>query len=161
MGKHGLSYTSEYRAWQTMRLRCLEPTNQAYPRYGGRGITVCDRWLNSPEPFLKDMGPKPSPKHELDRIDNDGPYEPGNCRWATRTESSRNRRSNRILEYNGERRTLAEWCERFRLPRDTVRKRLESGWSITSTLQTPVRPKRPNGTANIGVRAAQAEEAVA
>lgn len=153
--KHGLSYTSEYRAWQTMRLRCTEPTNPAYASYGGRGITVCERWLNSPSNFLADMGPKPSPAHELDRYpDNNGNYEPGNCRWATRAENDRNRRSNRLLTFRGETQALAEWCERMKLPRDTVRKRLESGWSVDEALTTPVRPKAPNGTAARATKAA-------
>ena len=94
--KHGLSYAPECRAWQTMRLRCTVPTNPRYADYGGRGIKVCERWLSSPQAFIDDMGPKPSPKHELDRIDNDRGYEPGNCRWATRKENDRNRRSNQI-----------------------------------------------------------------
>lgn len=142
---HGLSYTPEYRAWQLMRLRCHDPKHAAYPRYGGRGITVCDRWRDDPAAFLADMGPKPTRAHELDRRDNDGPYSPENCRWATRKENDRNRRSNRMVDYNGERRALAEWCERLNLPRDTVRKRLEAGWPVAEALQTPVRPKAPNG----------------
>jgi len=145
--KHGLSYTPEYRAWQTMRLRCTEPANAAYPNYGGRGISVCDRWLNSPQAFIDDMGPKPSPKHELDRIDNDGNYEPGNCRWATRKVNDRNRRSNLRLEFRGETLTLIDWCERLSLPKDTVSKRLHGGWSVEEALTTPVRAKAPNGSA--------------
>lgn len=152
--KHGLSYTAEYRAWQTMRLRCLEPNNPAYASYGGRGITVCDRWKDSPAAFIEDMGLKPSPKHELDRIDNDRGYEPGNCRWVTRAANDRNRRSNRYLTFRGQRLALAEWCERLNLPRDTVRKRIEAGWSIERALTTPVRSKLPNGCGRRDGRAA-------
>jgi hypothetical protein len=105
---HGLSYTPEYRAWQTMRLRCTVPDNPAYADYGGRGIKVCDRWMTSVEAFVSDMGPKPTPDHELDRYpDNNGDYEPGNCRWATRSENDRKRRSNRIIAFAGEKLTPA------------------------------------------------------
>lgn len=139
--KHGLSRTSEYRAWQTMRLRCLNPENAAYPDYGGRGIKVCERWLNSVQAFVDDMGLKPSPKHEIDRIDNDGHYEPGNCQWATRKHNDRNRRNNRWIDINGERRVLAEWCELKAMPRDVVNKRLMAGWPAERALNEPVRPK--------------------
>lgn len=144
---HGLSYTPEYRAWQTMVHRCTNPRNAAYPRYGGRGITVCHRWLNDVQAFVDDMGPRPSARHELDRIDNERGYGPGNCRWATRVQNSRNRRSNRGLTYKGETLPLAEWCERLNLPRDTVRKRLEAGWPVSATFETPVRPKALKGFA--------------
>jgi hypothetical protein len=141
-----MTSTPEYRAWQTMRLRCLNPKNQAYPRYGGRGITVCDRWKDSPENFLADMGRKPSPKHEIDRIDNDGPYSPENCRWTTRSENDRNRRNNKRITIDGETKTQAEWCEAFEIPADTFGKRLASGWSAKRALMTPTRPKAPNGS---------------
>lgn len=144
--KHGHSYTSEYRVWQTMRLRCHDPKHAAYANYGGRGITVCDRWLNSLENFLADMGPKPTPEHEIDRIDNDKGYCKENCRWVTRKENSRNRRSNRMLEYLGETKTLTEWCEQFDIPRDTVSKRLDAEWSVADALTTPARIKAENGT---------------
>lgn len=143
--KHGLSYAPEYRAWQMIRLRCLDPKHAAYPNYGGRGIGICDRWLSSPQAFISDMGPRPSPKHEIDRIDNGRGYEPGNCRWATRTENCRNRRSNRMLEFRGETLSLAEWCDRLGLPRDTVRKRLDSDWSVVEALTAGVRSKLANG----------------
>jgi hypothetical protein len=143
---HGLSYTPEYKAWQTMRLRCTVPTNSAYPDYGGRGIKVCDRWLNSVAAFIEDMGPKPSPRHELDRENNDGDYEPGNCRWVTRKINDRNRRSNRFLTFRGETKTIAEWSELLSVPNDTIRWRLKSGWSLENALTTPARPKAPNGT---------------
>ncbi len=141
--KHGLSHTPEYRAWQTMRLRCLNPKNAAFKNYGGRGIMVCDIWQNDVLAFLRDMGPKPTPKHELDRIENDGHYEPTNCRWVTRTQNDRNRRTNVFLTYQGERLTIAEWCERTGLRRDTVRKRLVGGWATEKALSTPARYKAP------------------
>jgi hypothetical protein len=146
--KHGESRSPEYRAWQMARLRCTDPENAAWPDYGGRGITICDRWLNDVAAFIADMGRKPSPKHELDRIDNAKGYEPGNCRWATRTANSRNRRSNRMITLEGETRSLAEWCEIKGSSRDTIRKRLESGWTPEAAFATPVRAKAPKGQTN-------------
>jgi hypothetical protein len=95
---HGKRYSSEYRSWCSLKQRCLNPNTINYDNYGARGITVCDRWLNSFENFYADMGPKPTPEHSIDRIDNDGNYEPGNCRWALQSIQTHNTRK-KIKKY--------------------------------------------------------------
>lgn len=91
--KHGLRYVPEYQSWKSMKNRCFSPNNTNFKNYGGRGITVCERWRNSLADFLSDMGPRPSPKHSIDRFpNNDGDYEPGNCRWATAKQQANNKR---------------------------------------------------------------------
>lgn len=90
--RHGRRWTPEYAAWRAMKSRCGNLNVPAYPRYGGRGITICEAWIESFEAFFGDMGERPSPKHSLDRRDNEGNYEPGNCRWATASEQNSNRR---------------------------------------------------------------------
>jgi len=112
----------------------------AIRNYVERGIRVCDAWKRF-DRFLVDMGPKP-PGTWLDRIDNDGDYGPGNCRWATPTQQQRNRRSNRILEFMGEAHCIAEWGDRMGINRKSIEARLRNGWSVERTLTTPTRPQR-------------------
>ena len=110
--KHGMSFSPEYKTWAGMARRCHNPNDISYKRYGARGIKVCARWKGSFVAFFKDMGPKPTPKHSIDRIDNDGNYEPGNCRWATPKEQVRNKKNSILLTMDGYTATIAEWSEK-------------------------------------------------
>lgn len=118
--------------------RCNNPNSQHFDAHGGRGISVCDRW-RSFEAFLGDMGERPDGT-TLDRFpDNNGNYEPGNCRWATKKEQARNRRDNRLAEYDGETRCLTEWAEIKGVPVEVLRTRVSKlGWDIATALETPV-----------------------
>lgn len=138
--RHGMSGTKTYAAWRGMHERCATNQKRVYPRYAGRGIQVCDRWASF-DNFLADMGEAP-PGLSLDRIDNDGNYEPGNCRWATLVEQCRNRSSNRMLEHEGVVRPLPEWAERFNLPRHALSQRIRAGWAVSDALTRPLRERR-------------------
>ncbi len=105
-------YTPEYRTWAGMKYRCYNKKSKSYPDYGGRGITVCDRWIESFENFLSDMGLKPSRKYTIERVDNNDSYCPSNCRWIIKEKQARNRRSSLYYKYDGETLTMAEWAER-------------------------------------------------
>lgn len=109
--KKTISGSREYITWESMKGRCYNPNNNKFKNYGARGIKVCDRWLNSFQNFLKDMGKKPSDKHSIDRVDNDGPYSPSNCVWSLPKEQSRNKTTSRKLFYKGKDRTIAEIAE--------------------------------------------------
>lgn len=134
----GRTLHREYTSWWKMIRRCHHPQTTGYENYGGRGIAVCDRWRASFENFLADMGPRPHKEATIERENNDGNYEPGNCRWATRLEQGRNKRNNIFIEWNGQRKCLTEWAETTGINYGTLRKRLQLGWSVEKTLSTPV-----------------------
>lgn len=118
--------------------RCLDSNNQSYPNYGGRGVTVCDRWKDSFEAFLEDMGDRPSEAHTIDRIDNNKGYYKENCRWVDRKTQGRNKRNNCLIEFQGETRCLSEWAELVGLSVATLKTRLKLGWSIERALTIPL-----------------------
>lgn len=130
-----LSRTSTYTIWKTMVARCTRPHAKDFPRYGGRGITVCERWRTFAN-FLADMGERPAGL-TLDRKDGTGGYEPANCRWATPKEQARNRRNNVLLTHDGQTATVAEWAERTGLERKTLEYRVRAGWPAERALTTP------------------------
>lgn len=138
--KHGLARTPAYKSYVTMLDRCYRANHRSYSKYGGKGITVCESWRNGVENFVRDMGPRPSLKHSLDRIDPNGNYGPSNCRWATATEQQRNRRDTLTLTFKDQSLPLAEWAERYRLPANTLHGRIKLGWSIEKALTTPLPP---------------------
>lgn len=137
--RHGASWVNgkaapEYAAWASMKSRCLNQSARNFADYGGRGIQVCDRWRDSFEAFLADMGTRPSTKHSIDRIDNDGNYEPGNCRWALPLAQCRNKRSNHLVEWQGQTMTVTEAAERAGANIVLVRSRIRRGWDIARAL---------------------------
>jgi hypothetical protein len=131
--------TPEFASWVDMRTRCLNPNSNRYNTYGARGIKICDRWLESFENFFADMGAKPTPRHSLDRIDNNGSYEKSNCRWSTNKEQARNRTSNVVITYNGEQKILTEWAETLGIKKGTLWARIESGWPIERAFNTKIK----------------------
>lgn len=124
--------------WQSMIWRCTNTKRKDFASYGGRGIKVCARWRDSFDNFLSDMGVKP-PRTSIGRIDNDGDYCPKNCRWESAKQQARNKRSNRVLDFQGESRTVVEWAEVRNLRYGALKKRLENGWSVERALTQPMR----------------------
>ena len=135
--KHGHArtgkVTQEHRIWAQMKDRCENPNSTGFHRYGGRGITVCSRWQDF-ENFINDMGPRPVGK-SLDRIDNDGPYSPENCRWASCEEQMRNTRTNTKITHNGKTMCLVEWCEYLGVSRHLIMKRMKNGMSFEDAIK--------------------------
>lgn len=135
---HGKNGTAEHRIWNAMLNRCRNPKSKNYKYWGGRGIKVCKRWHKF-ENFLEDMGKRPSPKHSLDRIDNNQGYSKKNCRWATTFEQNNNKRSNLIIEFRGEKRSRKEWSLITGIASATIWSRWSKGWSAEEILTTPVK----------------------
>jgi hypothetical protein len=137
--KHGhrsnRNMSKTYRTWCAIMGRCRNPKNRAYPNYGGRGITVCDRWLDFRN-FLTDMGERP-PRRTIERKDNDRGYSPDNCRWATRTQQARNRRSTRLVPLDGRMMPLAEALARQGIKPGTFHMRMRRGWPLQRALTQP------------------------
>lgn len=131
---HGLSYTRTFKKWGNMRNRCSNKNNQGYRLYGERGIKVCKRWDNFVN-FLEDMGEAPIDK-SIDRINVNGNYCKENCRWATLKEQANNKRNNRWIEYNGEKKTLTQWANQYNMDCRKLWLRLKNGWDIKRALET-------------------------
>lgn len=136
-GTHNKSKTKEYNSWCSIIARCENPNSQEFHRYGGRGIKICDSWRLSFETFLSDMGNAPSPRHSIDRINNNLGYFKENCRWATMKEQCRNRRTNNIIDINGEKKCLLEWCESFGISIHTFKSRRRRGVTMDKIFMPP------------------------
>lgn len=139
--KHGLHDTPEYQAYHDMKRRCNNPTTPNYHRYGGRGIIVCPQWERSFEAFYTDMGPRPGKGYSIERRNNDGDYEPGNCYWATRSEQDNNKSSNHYFTIDGECLSISEISRKYGIPRGRLDTRLRKGDSIESALSEGTRYK--------------------
>ena len=133
--KHNKYKTRVYGIWSSLTNRCLRPNTRHYPRYGGRGITICDSWLKF-ENFYADMGDPPE-GYQIDRIDNNKGYYKENCRWTTPKENCRNKSTNIIVEFNGMKMTIIEWAEFFKIPYYTIQRRLKRGWDVEKALTSP------------------------
>lgn len=136
MTRHGDIESQEYCSWKSLRHRCLNPNDASFRNYGGRGITVCERW-HSYENFLADMGRKPTPEHTIERVDNNRGYEPGNCVWATDGQQARNRRFNHWITVNGDARVLTDWARMIGIDPSTLGKRIARGWPEEEAVKVP------------------------
>lgn len=136
---NGGNATKEYNTWMLMLRRCHKVGSQDYAQYGGRGITVCERW-HTFDLFFSDMGAAPSPSHSIERLDNERGYEPGNCKWATPKEQRRNQRRAVLIEFAGKSQTPMEWATETGISHKRIHARMKIlGWSVEKTLTTPVR----------------------
>ena len=135
---HKMKRTSEYHTWCHMKGRCFNLNHPRYEDWGGRGITVCDRWRNSFENFFADMGLKPSPAYSIDRIDNNGNYSVENCKWSTRVEQNNNRRDNHLIIIENDTLTIRQWEKKQGFKRGIIESRLRRGWSESDAVLTPV-----------------------
>ena len=137
-GTHKMTNTPEYRTWCKMKARCYSPRDKRFGNYGGRGITVCDRWLNSFQNFYDDMGPKPA-HYSLERIDNDGNYEPQNCKWIPMAEQAKNRTTVYKISFGGHTLSISGWARKLGMSPSCLRFRLvKRNWPIEQALTFPV-----------------------
>lgn len=133
--KHGKTKTPEYHCWIQIKQRCLNEKDKSFINYGGRGIGICDRWRDSFEFFLFDMGERPTAKHTIERINNDKGYSSDNCKWATRREQVNNRRNTILFTFDGKTQCLKDWCRELDIPYATARNRIKRGQSIKQALK--------------------------
>jgi hypothetical protein len=138
--RHGETRTAEHRAWANAKARCSNPNHPQYPSYGGRGIVMCERWRDSYETFRADMGPCPA-RMSLDRINNDGPYSPDNCRWATFITQANNRRCTRMLTAFSRTMPITRWAALMGITHNALKNRINNGWRPETALTTPVHPR--------------------
>lgn len=133
-----------YPVWRAMVRRCTNPKCSAWPEYGGRGIAVCERWMTF-ENFVADMGAPPDGM-QIERVDNDGPYSPANCRWATRGEQARNRRSTHEITFRGATKCLSEWARELGVSPKLLHHRIKAGWPIEQVMTiAPLEPRARRG----------------
>ena len=138
--------TKEYTAWMNMKKRCYDKNYKAYKWYGQRGITVCDRWLSDYKNFLDDMGRKPSQKHSLDRIDSNGNYTPGNCRWANQHTQATNSSHPHMISLGGKTLCMRDWAKELKIGETTLSARINTyKWTVERALTTPVMWQRVRG----------------
>lgn len=135
---HGLTNSPTYYSWTGMNQRCSNPNHSSWKNYGGRGIKVCKRWRHSFKNFLSDMGERPSLDYSIERSDNDGNYEPSNCKWADLEEQHNNTRTNVKIEWRGVTMTITQWSRKLGIKTATLFSRLGKGWSIQDALQRKV-----------------------
>lgn len=135
---HGMGHTRQYKIWKGIRKRCLNPNEESYSNYGGRGITICEEWQTF-EHFWKDMQDGYADNLSIDRIDNNKGYSKENCRWATRIEQANNTRVNHLIVFNGKTKTMAEWAREIGISYSALKCRLRKGWSIEKALTFPLR----------------------
>lgn len=150
MTTHRKSRTPEYLIWATMLARCQRKTAHDFDRYGGRGIRVCERWHDFSD-FLADVGLRPSKNHSLDRINNDGNYEPSNVRWATLQEQANNKRTTHFVEYDGQRMSIADAARAAGslITRESAARRIRDGWDVKLAVETPYMFRREPETRKI------------
>lgn len=152
--RYGVERDPAWHVWRGIIYRTENPKCRSYKRYGGRGIRMCARWRASFEAFTADMGPRPSMKHQIDRIDNEGHYEPGNCRWVTVRENNYNRRNNRRITLGGVEMTMTEWCTKLGLNPGTFAARIRRGWTLEEAFGPPTFD--PKGGPHKGMAAIEA-----